>query len=84
MAKKYIESDTFEFQGVEVSVMFYQEGGFYYATITHVIQEPNGNLYEPGGATSMDTDLEHLKHKMTKTYLSNFYEGCKMVINNRF
>lgn len=84
MAMKYIESDTFEFQGVEITVMYYQEGGIYYATITHVIQEPEGNLYEPGGGTSSDPDLDHLKYKMTKTYLSNFYEGCKMVVNEKF
>ena len=81
---KYIESDKLEFQGVEITVMYYKDCDLYYAKISHVIQEPDGNLYEPGGGTSMDSDLEHLKYKMTKSYLSNFHEGCTMVYNEKF
>ena len=84
MSMKYIDKDTFEFHGVEITIMYYLEKGIYTAVITHVIQEPDGSLYEPGGGTTTDTDLEHLRYKMTKTYLSNFHDGCSMVFNEKF
>ena len=84
--KKYIGSEDFEFAGVKMSAMYYLEDGFYSFRLTHVIKEPNGNLYKPGGGTSMDPDLEHLKYKLHHVYLSpaNFYEGCEMVFNEEF
>ena len=86
MAEQYIESETFTFGGVEMHAMYYKQDGLYYFRITHVIKEPNGNLYRPGGGTSMDSDLEHLKYKLHHVYLSpsNFYEGCEMVYNEEF
>lgn len=85
MAKRtYIGNDTFSFEGVDIVVMYYKEGGLYSATISHVIEEPNGNIYRPGSGTSSDTDLDHLKYKIQTVYLSNFYEGCKMVFNEQF
>lgn len=84
--KKYIGSEDFEFAGVKMSAMYYLENGFYSFRLTHVIKEPNGNLYKPGGGTSNDPDLEHLKYKLHHVYLSavNFYEGCEMVFNEEF
>ena len=84
--KKYIETETFEFAGVNVSAMYYLEDGVYSFRLTHVIKEPNGNLYKPGGGTSSDPNLEHLKYKLHHVYLSsgNFYEGCEMVYNVEF
>lgn len=86
MSEKLIESETFTFGGVEMHAMYYKKDGLYYFRITHVIKEPNGNLYKPGGGTSMDPDLEHLKYKRHHVYLSacNFYEGCEMVFNEDF
>lgn len=84
MKRKYIGSHSFDFKGVEISVMYYFEDGLYYGTITHLIKEPNGNIYKPGGGTSMDLDLEHLKYKLTKVYLSNFYDGCQLIPNDNF
>lgn len=84
--QKYIESETFEFAGVNVSAMYYLEDGLYSFRLTHIIKEPNGNPYKPGGGTSCDPDLEHLKYKLHHVYLSacNFYEGCEMVYNEEF
>lgn len=86
MAEQYIESEKFTFGGVEMHAMYYKQDVLYYFRITHVIKEPNGNLYRPGGCTSMDSDLEHLKYKLHHVYLSacNFYEGCEMVFNEDF
>ena len=86
MAEQYIESETFTFGGVEMHAMYYEQDGLYYFRISHVIKEPNGNLYRPGSGTSMDPDLEHLKYKLHHVYLSacNFYEGCEMVFNEDF
>ncbi len=86
MLEQYVESEIFTFGGVEVHAMYYKKDGIYYFRLTHVIQEPSGNLYKPGGGTSMDPDLEHLKYKLHSCYLSsvNFYEGCKMVYNEDF
>lgn len=86
MAEQYIELETFTFGGVEMHAMYYKQDGLYYFCITHVIKEPNGNLYRPGCGTSMDPDLEHLKYKLHHVYLSacNFYEGCEMMFNEDF
>ena len=86
MSEQFIESETFIFRGVEMHAMYYKQDGLFYFRITHVIQEPNGNLYKPGGGTSCDPDLDHLKYKLHHVYLSsgNFYDGCQMVYNEDF
>lgn len=86
MREQYDESETFIFGGVEMHAMYYKKDGFCFFRITHVIQEPNGNLYRPRACTSMDSDLEHLKFKLHHIYLSsgNFYKGFEMVYNEEF
>ena len=84
--KKYIGKEEFEFAGVQMTAIYYLEDGLYSFCLTHVIKEPSGNLYKPGGETSSDPELEHLKFKLHHVYLSagNFYDGCEMVYNEEF
>ena len=86
MATKYLNTQTVEFGGEQISIMYYMEDGLYTFKISHVILEPNGNINKPGGGTSMDTTLDGLKFKIFHCYLSsaNFYNGCKMIYNDDF
>ena len=86
MAAKLIETETINFQEIEVYVQYLQENGYYFFRISHVIQEPNGNIIKPGGGTSMDTSLDDLKYKVRHCYLTphNCYDGCKLICNDDF
>ena len=64
MATKYLNTETVEFGGEQISIMYYMEDGLYTFKISHVILEPNGNINKPGGGTSMDTTLDGLKFKI--------------------
>lgn len=86
MATQFLKSERFNFHGTDITVMYYQEDDYYTFKISHVIKEPNGNLYKPGGGTSMARTLEDLDFQIYHCYLSeaNFYEGCTMVYNEDF
>lgn len=86
MSEQYIESETFTFGGGRDACYVLQAGRILQFISTHIIKRPYGNLYKLGCGTSIDPYFEHLKYKLHHVYLSavNFYEVCKMIINEEF